>query len=197
MWNDPAVRRSLIVSLVASLLFFLFIQPLLTFMGWFIRFLALNFHSGLSNALYRSASLGDRNYLDVYMFGLYTSALCGITTGALTFPLSRKYLKKYAPTHDHFRRKLVVLRRLMTALLVLLSGMNLSDLTIAFGDLQLNASFKRRLTVIAPHISEQQEEELAAMWASMRSRQDYNAVNERMEAYAGDANISLPKSLWR
>ena len=65
----------------------------------------------------------------------------------------------------------------------------------AFWDLQLNAGFERRITVLAPHIDEQSEEELRALWSTMKSRDDHAQLNEQLEMHASQAEIVLPETL--
>ena len=67
--------------------------------------------------------------------------------------------------------------------------------SMTYSDLQLNASFQQRLTVLAPKIDEVEYRELQAVWAGMRSRADFVAVNTRMERLAEQHGIDLPKLL--
>jgi len=68
-------------------------------------------------------------------------------------------------------------------------------LFFVYYDLQLNTSFKQRITVLSPHISEQQEKELRAQWASMKSRKDYENINRALEDAAKNKEVKLPKLL--
>jgi ABC-type lipoprotein release transport system permease subunit len=53
-------------------------------------------------------------------------------------------------------------------------------------------SFNRRVIILAPHISQQQEKELRAAWALMSNRGDYDAINATMAGYAAEHKITVP-----
>ncbi len=64
-----------------------------------------------------------------------------------------------------------------------------------FADVEYNTSFRQRLTVLAPMLSEIEEEELEARWASMRNRADYEAIEAEIEKLANNHSLQLPPSL--
>jgi hypothetical protein len=45
------------------------------------------------------------------------------------------------------------------------------------------SSFNQRVTILAPHVSEQQEKELRTAWALMSNRTDYDAINATIAGY--------------
>ena len=62
-------------------------------------------------------------------------------------------------------------------------------------DIQLNAGFQKRIRILAPHITENQEEILISDWAQMKNRNDYLIINAKLEKYASANNIILPELL--
>jgi hypothetical protein len=64
-------------------------------------------------------------------------------------------------------------------------------------DLQLNASFNQRVTVLAPYIDLHQEKLLKSKWALMESRKDYEEVSVYLEKLAKSKNVKLPRPLLR
>jgi hypothetical protein len=65
----------------------------------------------------------------------------------------------------------------------------------SFVNLQLDTSFRQRLTVLAPALSEMEIRQLEASWAGMRSQGDYNAIVARLEGIARARGVVLPKPL--
>ena len=67
--------------------------------------------------------------------------------------------------------------------------------TPLFVELQLNTSFEQRLTVLAPHLPDQQMKEIRASWATMKTRHDYESINEGLEQLADENGVELPRLL--
>ncbi len=72
---------------------------------------------------------------------------------------------------------------------------SLTVLTFEYTNLQLNTSFRQRLTVLAPKLSEQEHKEFLASWAAMHSRKDFDAITDRMNTLAQARNVVLPEPL--
>ncbi|WP_219583564.1 hypothetical protein, partial [Vibrio parahaemolyticus] len=72
MFNDPSVRKSLIVSIVASVLVIIFVQPLINGVGDFLNW-GLRHSIGLmSDRIYTDAALGMREkYSFLLLFFLF------------------------------------------------------------------------------------------------------------------------------
>lgn len=102
--------------------------------------------------------------------------------------LLRKSMSKLSP------KKILLFESVFTFLFF---GALLLNLTLVFVDLQTNASFQQRITVLAPVITDQEYKELQAMWASMDSRSDYEAINLKLELLASEHGIRLPKPLMK
>jgi len=51
------------------------------------------------------------------------------------------------------------------------------------------------LTVLAPVITDQEYKVLQASWASMKNRDDFLAIVDRLDTMAEDNGIELPKLL--
>jgi hypothetical protein len=65
----------------------------------------------------------------------------------------------------------------------------------AYVDMQLNASFQQRITILAPCLEIEQEEELKAHWAQMKNKEDFENIQLLMESYADSCSIDLPPNL--
>jgi hypothetical protein len=62
-------------------------------------------------------------------------------------------------------------------------------------DLQLNASFSQRLDALGPYIDSAEERDLKSKWALMKTRSDYENINQRLDALAQKASIQIPEPL--
>lgn len=179
------IRRAVIASLVASILVLLVIQPAIRA---FYTLLAAT-GSRYVDSAYRNASLGHRNWVEVLFFmGIYSVAL-GAATALLI--LSRRWGRERVKAS---RRVLTILNYPLFALALFVWG---GFIASSYVDLQLNASFEQRLTVLAPVLSEEEEEGLRAEWASMTSRVDYLEIMRKVEALAQARGVRLPPRLLR
>jgi hypothetical protein len=61
--------------------------------------------------------------------------------------------------------------------------------------LNLNISFQQRLAILSPFLTGLEEKQLKARWASMRGRQDFDKLNEGLEADARRYGIVFPRPL--
>ena len=147
---------------------------------------------GFSDSIYKSAALGQRNHVIVAVVGIVSGVFLGVITGAAVATATKAWAKKELnkiKTRRWIHHVVFVLN--LVAFAFLLLALNV----MFYANLQLDVSFKQRLTVLAPHLSEQQEENLAAMWASMKTKADYDAINRQLERYAADRNVDLPELL--
>lgn len=192
MVTDPTMRKAIVASVVASIIVIVFIQPILGTVWRLILFSSRY----LTDQIYSGASLGERNYLDFIVFSYLIVAIMGLVSARFLYV----WLVKSRP--DSEKSALLGLARrsfdsrlyiAVAFLSMILSGFYL--LAATFIDLQLNTSFKQRLTVLAPYISDQEHEEILASWASMRTRADYEAITRRMDETARARNVQLPEPL--
>jgi hypothetical protein len=64
--------------------------------------------------------------------------------------------------------------------------------SLSRGVMEINASFTRRLTVLAPLISDAEYKTLKARWANMRGKADYDALVTAMDKRAAELGVTLP-----
>jgi hypothetical protein len=186
-WNDPALRVAIVAGILASIVFIYFLDPILRGLWSVALFAARRLYSGLLDGVYTHAALGHRDWLLVLLFLMGHGALSGAIVGAIA-GTGIRWLKP-----EGFKRP----RRIVAALVLFVSvWIPLTFIAVlAFADVQLNASFNQRLTVLAPRLSEQERKEFLAMWASMTSRQDYERLNARLEQVATSRSVKLPPPL--
>ena len=193
-WQDRTVRIGIITSVLSTMLVIFFIQPLLSAAWRFSSVLASHFFQSYYDGLYSNAALGHRNWLEFALFAFSVSLILGMTSGVLTSLAARKFLFRKDVRGWLFSSPFRLIALSVVLLLALLFS-SASLLVRAYADLQLNTSFQQRLTVIAPHLTEQEEEELLAMWASMQTRANYNQINEKLESHARANDVTLPDPL--
>ncbi len=185
------IRRAVIASVIAAVLVIIFIQPLLRFVWSTLLVFGPRFVKAFVDSIYRSAAMGHRNHVDVMVLMIFFAFVSGSSLGA-SLSCTKRLLKpteKMKPTSK--RRALVS----MWAAVVMLHICALGIVIPPFADLQHNTSFRQRLAVLAPKLTENEEEELEAQWAMMRNRGDFDAIKERMEALAIQHGIELPPTL--
>jgi hypothetical protein len=61
--------------------------------------------------------------------------------------------------------------------------------------MQMRLSFRQRLAVLAPKISDQEHKDFLAAWASMKNQEDYRKLVTDMKAEAKRTGVALPKLL--
>jgi hypothetical protein len=197
--RDPDIRKSLAVSVVTSVLVLIFIDPVLKLVASWLMWLGANLSESWTNGIYKSASLGLREKFSFLVLGLLASVLAGVISGFTSARVSEWRRSKLAvgdtaqPVTPKVSRKSFVITIVG---LVLFYASSLSVLASNFAELQLNASFNQRVTVVAAKATEQQTRELRAAWASMQTRKDYDAINAELDKIAAHHQVKLPAPLW-
>lgn len=186
----PLSKPSVVSGVVAGIIVLIFIEPVLNLTWPLILWLGELLYEGIIDAIYRSAALGQRNHLSLFILTIIFSIFAGILMGGLT----RMYRERQNLREPSIKSKTMLrVAFIINALLFFI--VSILVLGIHFAELQYMTSFQQRLTVIAPVISNQRYEELKAQWAVMKNRNDYLAVNTELENIALRFSIELPKPL--
>lgn len=219
MLKDKEIRKGIISSIIASLIFLIFFQPILGFIWNILTKISIITYTGYIDNIYKNAALGQRNWLGFLILFFFLSLIFTLITIFLMqfrAKLSRLYKDKeldliekeedklkflkdkqqsvskiIAPLVNHYN-KFKIFFFIYQTLILLFFG---DTLFKAYADLQLNTSFNQRLTVIAPYIETQKEEELKSSWASMKTRKDFDELNNTIENIAKSSNVKLPINL--
>jgi hypothetical protein len=67
-----------------------------------------------------------------------------------------------------------------------------NEITVVGSAIDLDKSHQRRLVILAPHISVQEERELRATWALIKDRNSYERINNKLDALAQMNGVTLP-----
>jgi hypothetical protein len=183
LWN-------VIASVVASVVVIAFVQPFLSLVWDWLIGAGGAFIIRLVDMMYENASLGNRNWVVAVAASIFLFLPINLLVVRLYFKLVKR---RYTQAEPKPRRLPEWLGAALALLFMVVSATVPS--AYIFTDLQLNASFDQRLTVLAPHISDQQVKELRAQWALMKSRDHHRSIQGQMQAYADKAGIHLPEPL--
>lgn len=176
-------------SVVASVLVFVFIQPLLSAAAMTFAWAGEHVHSGISKSLYTRAAITYEERFSFITLLAMLSLIAGSSIGALSSRFGRSNAKDTEPSR--FRLYVAgLVAFVMTALLFL-------AISVYYAEIQLKSSFSQQTTILAPHITDQEYKELQAAWASMGSREDFVAISERLDRIAKEQDIVLPRRLWQ
>jgi len=189
MINDVELRKNLLVSLITSILVLIFIEPFLKWAANAIMWLGANISVSFTKSVYTSAALGFREKYSFMALIFILSTLSGIVAGITA---SRVLPRKSEPTDSHAKRR--KLFPIFSAILFFVSGVFI--VAQNFIELQLNASFNQRITVLSAKVNDQKIKELKAAWALMENRSDYESITEQMNNIAQKEKIKLPSALW-
>ncbi len=227
MFKDPTFRKSIIASIIASLIFVIFLNPILSLIWDAVLFFGTNLYNGLIDRTYSNAALGQRNWysfillisLGILGHGMFTTMLIRFRKlrkknkilGELELLENKENIKpedlasvenqvlKMEGADNQFVKFMEskTIAVFLVAFYVLASLVVLQLLTGAYVDLQINTSYKQRSTVLAPFMTDQEEEQLNAKWAGMETRTDYLSIIKSMDSIAQKNNVVLPEVLMK
>lgn len=198
--RDRALRRSVFASVIAAIIVILFVQPVID------RMLALGSHTwatmwqSYSDSIYANAALGDANTPAYRLFEAFSTFLIVSSWGLflVTVLLHRLVtrLEDGKPVVIRSASKRWRLEMVVILICFLFGSIGIvRGVAVEFTRMQLNASFRQRVRVIGPFLTERDEKELLAMWASMRNKSDYDRINAKLESVAQMNKVSLPTLL--
>jgi hypothetical protein len=185
--NWKSLRNGVIVSVIVLYL----VQPAMelavdvfpTFGGRFYRWV-------WDRAAIQAAIGGE--YVDFALFAILFSAIVGAFIGrfGVGAHFSLKRGRRSAESlWSRWEKRLVLL------LLLLMGPMAATTLLVDFAAQQMKLSFERRIAVLAPAISEEDEEALRGRFADLAGRDSYQSLNEDMDAMAREQGVLLPAPL--
>ena len=189
--KEGGFRREFYIAIVVSVLMTFLVEPLFKFIWGSVVSFSSYTYSNYLNSIYRSAALGDRNYVDVILIlFLYEGVAMGYVLATLSLLRKREAIRSFVNKQSP---------KVVNTIMIVLTLVAITFLQIGafrfYADLQLTTSFQQRMTVLAPVISDQEYKELAASWASMKNRDDFLVITESMESTAQSKEIQLPELL--
>lgn len=215
---DKEINKGILTSLIGSIIFMIFLQPIMVFIWSFLKIISYNTYSSIVDSMYLNAALGQRNWLDfsVWTFLLIVAffVLLNDTAKAKSVidrheneikmdTLEKDELNKFLDAKFAKRKKEIIKSINFLKLFIrfkypyLITGIILIMYFIfsAFTDLQLNTNFNQRLNAVAPYIDDKEIKILKSKWATMKNRSDFELINNQFENIAIENKIQLPKNL--
>jgi hypothetical protein len=174
-------------SIMASILFGLFVQPIVNWVSNVIVAGIGVFYKGYIDNLYYDAAQSPTDFLILMIFtSIFALPLVLYAILSLTFMMERMTDQSRTRVH-RFLRVFVVP--------VMLPVMLLPVLIIAAGpavSIRANSTFQRRLMALTPVITENDRKKLLGNWAMIKSKNDYLKINGQLEELAKKYSVALP-----
>lgn len=187
---------SIIASVFASIGFSWLLEPLTKWIWHAASDTASSWLVELQSAAFVNAALGKRDWVStiilIFGFVLFVGTQIGFLSVAI-FGQRLAALSKSGKIPGWVRRSL----KASFAIAFLYTTNHCGRLMfLAYVDLQLNASFSQRLDALGPHIEQLDERRLKSEWALMRSREDYDRINQHIDQLAIAAKVTVPIPLY-
>jgi hypothetical protein len=180
MW-ERATLKSILIGLVSGLLLAYIVRPILERIPAWVLYVANATSQGWANLIYiDAASAPSFEGLLIVMIALVPVTAGILVLGHLT----------HVPAEPRSRRRLFSAGFVssLSVPLLFLGSLRSSSAT-------LSQCFHLSVTVLAPHITDQEVKQLNASWALMRTRSDFDAINKTMVEQARKYNVTalIPK----
>lgn len=215
MDKDKTIRKGIIASVIASVIFMIVLEPLMKILWSFFNNTSNKIYNSYLDSIFTNAAIGHRNHLDFMTYYIETVFLFGVLFLILirSNSIIRQHKEKESiskiKTKEEFERKSEELKirasKIIKQLRILFISeivfgsisliIMLSSLFKEYANLQLNSTFNQRTNAIAPYIDDQQQKILNSKWALMKSKDEYIEIKHYIEKIAKDNNINLPKEL--
>jgi hypothetical protein len=190
--NWKALRNGVVVSVIVLYL----VEPTMKLAVDVIPGIGGRFYQMVWDRAAREAALGGQ-HLDFALLAVLFSAVAGIVIGhfaadaGFTRMLGKKGRRSAAATSMPARWT----SRVAILCLVMLAPVATTTLLVQFAAQQMKVSFRQRIVVLAPAISEETEEALQARFAGLQDRRDYQSLNDDLDRLAREGDIRLPRPL--
>jgi hypothetical protein len=215
MDKDKSIRKGIIASVIASVIFMIILEPLMKLFWTFLNNTTNHLYTSYLNSIFTNAAIGHRNHIDFITYYFETVLIFGVLFISLIKAKSiirkrtdeeRKYnLKSKEELEQEISNTKHKLSKLIKALRVLFySGLvfgfifmlfMLSSLFKEYANLQLNSTFSQRINALAPYIEDKQQKIFISKWALMKSKEDYLEIKLSLENIAKENNVKLPEEL--
>jgi hypothetical protein len=214
MFKDRELRKHIGLAIIAAAVIPYLVDPALRWFAHSLIWLSENVSTAFTKSIYRKAAVGFHEQYSFEMLGLAGYVLAVVI---IMIPLTMYVIKRSKEELDRQSEmeylgneeireesKLEAVMRVADRVIfplscvtaVLAVSIGLIIVTSDYIELQLNASFNQRMTVLALYATDQQVKEMRAEWALMLDRQDYERINAEMDIVSKKLGFKLPKTLW-
>lgn len=190
---------SVIASLVASFLFLYLLDPILAFLGRSLLSVSALLNQAYLNRIYAQAA-----HLESHDFAFLIVAMVSGTVGALPMLIgvlllrrslavrSQKIESDRSQNRQIHRHPGVGTTVSICLIGLLFFGWGAVVIGANYVQLSLISSFKQHIRIVAPYLSDEEEESLISEWSRMASKTDYDRIYEKLVGIAQREGVSLP-----
>jgi predicted PurR-regulated permease PerM len=179
---------TVVTSIVASILFAIFFQPILTWISNVIVSAIGVFYSGYVDSLYFKAAQNPADYVIYTLFafiaGFPVVALVSLAIISFTEPWLRR-TQRFISTSVISTSLAIGFGVILIPFFIIIAGPAVS--------IRANATFQRRLMALTPVISDEERKELLGKWAMVSSKVDFENINTQIEELAKKYQTKLPR----
>ena len=191
-------KGGIIGGIVASAIFLYFIQPILEYSSHLLINISNIFGNAFSDRLYQQiAHLETQDnafILVMVLFGMISGVLfsVGIVLMSANYRAHKKDGANEKEKPKAVKRNSKVLKHVLPILIFLLSIFPVISALSIFIQLSTISSFKQHIRIIAPYITNQEEEVIISQWSQIRSKSDYQFIYRKLEGIAIKNKVTLP-----
>jgi len=207
--TKKSIKIGIIVALITMILFVYFIQPILSICGkLFINVFSKVFSAYTDNVFRQAATISPEKpafTLLTFILSLYAGIIVGFYVAIMVRYISvirKKEKPKPKPqTKKNLMNQITREKKKIRNHLILMGISLILVLSLITGvywgqwfRIKITTGFIQHMYVLAPYLSEDEEELYWSQWAQMRSKTDYENIYHKLNKIAEENNIKLPKN---
>lgn len=187
----------IIVGIISAMVFLYFIQPVLNFIGRAIIKVGV-----VIGAAYVDEIFAKVAHLELFDYSFFLVSILVGAMGIAAFssaviiwrrPKETRDLRDETEGEKRATSTLTVGKKVLASILFLLLGLtSVAFVSTRIYQLSLISSFEQHIRVLAPLLSEQEEEVFISRWSQMRSEKDYDSIYKDLHKIAKDNQVDLP-----
>jgi len=187
-------KKNIYISVISSILFLYFFQPILDFIGAKTLIIMSLTSSKFSDDFH--SKISHLELMDYSFYWISLIFICiGVAMGRIGVSGLFGLTQKEKVAEDTSKTKESTSKKVMFYLFCIIISLSLTFfISTKFYQLSLISSFKQHVRIIAPYISEQEEEVLISKWSLMKNSHDYEDINAALDKIAKQNNIILPSN---
>ena len=185
---------SIIVAILSTMIFLYLLKPILDYIGSVVIQIGTILGAAYVDEIYTQISyLEIRDQAFLLSLTLHGSMAAATMMIAVLIWWHPKRINKKPTDSDDSPKVSTQTKVSASVILVTVSLVLTTTIATQWYQLTLITSFKQYSRILAPYMTEQQEEELLSQWSLIKSAEDFDLVNEKVHNIANDNNIELPE----
>lgn len=185
-------KGGILAGVLSSAMFLYCLDPLVGLVVKLFAAVGEVVGASYSERIYSQASHLETQNFSFFIWGLALAVTTG-ACGGMAFALARKERKR-STAERRPRKHGRAARNVAAALLFAYALLPLPLLAANYTQLKLISTFTRDMRILAPYLSEEEEEEFLSSWSLMRSAKDHQEIYESLSLVASDHGIELPEN---